>query len=146
MNKRLIIILVCFMSLSCRAQGGRKAPVAIEDVKSSYLLNEPVTFTVTNRSDSTIFYGIGVEMFLNGEWREYISDIEANHYQTPFAYKELGSQQKKQYIWPYDPKLRYLQPEAGKNRLFVFYASDGNGNVKDTNKAPRVYSREMIFK
>jgi hypothetical protein len=71
---KTILIGVILMLLPFLYQDMEKKPV-IKGIQQSYAINDTVNFTIENPLDSSIYYYLGVEKYLNNEWREVIIDI-----------------------------------------------------------------------
>jgi hypothetical protein len=103
------------------------APLKLEGVKPHYELQKSVAVVITNGSDKTVMYGIGVQRQGKEKWEDFATNIgDREPYAMQFGYSKLQSHHPKNLIWNPKPYPKGLEAHSGTYRFFVAYQVGDN--------------------
>lgn len=90
-----------------------------DDIKSSYFLDETITFSVTNTTNKELLFYCSLEAHLDGRWQENVTTIQSTEVTKTVRFNKLNSNQH--YLLEWSPTMhnRYLMSDTGMYRFTV---------------------------
>jgi hypothetical protein len=114
--------ILLFLLLGCLTQNTMN-DILIENIKESYLNNESFQAKLSNKTTSPLFYYIGIECYINEEWREVVNDI-TNPKSNSSKISKINSKETKEIIFAIDSVLNDFTPNFDKYRLKISYGNE----------------------
>jgi len=112
-------LLALLLLIGCLRQNEMK-DISIEYIKESYSTNEALQVTLTNKTNESLFYYIGLECFINDEWREVVNDIN-NPKSKSSIISKLQVDEKKDVSFLIEKVLQDFIPNFDTYRLKINY-------------------------
>lgn len=111
--------ILFFLLFGCLTQNTMN-DILVENIKGAYLNNESFQATLSNKTTSTLFYYIGIECYINEEWREVVNDI-TNPKSKSSKISKINSNETKAICFTIDSVLNDFTPNFEKYRLKINY-------------------------
>ena len=113
--------ILLFLLFGCLTQNTMN-DILIDNIRESYLNDESFEVTLNNRATSTLFYYVGIECYINEEWREVVNDI-TNPKSKSSKISKVNSNETKNISFAIDSVLNDFNPNFDKYRLKINYGS-----------------------